>query len=104
MTKASFFEAGALRTGSVEFDGQIWAIREASAAVVDKAMKISQDKGMLSYFAFIACHCVLDENGNRMFADNDLERLESLRIDILRAVGEAVSNLTALSSEDAEKN
>ena len=105
MDRKSFFDAGSLRTTEVEFEGKTYQLQEPSASVADKAIKISEEDGVLSYMAFIVCNCALTEDGKRLFSDKDYDKLKELRIDFLQALGEAAVSMSGTqSAEDTEKN
>lgn len=105
MDRNSFFEAGTLRTTTVEYEGNEYLMQEPSASVADKAIKISEEEGVLSYMAHIVCQCALKEDGKRLFSDGDYEKLLKVRVDMLQALGQAAIEIAGnQSAKDTEKN
>ena len=78
---------------------------EATFRVDDDMPKEEQDKRYSNMRARLVCLCVVDEKGNRLFKDNDVEEIGNLPRMVLDKIATVASRLSGYDkrSQDASK-
>ena len=92
------------RSEPVEINGETINVRRLTQGEV-KIMqdKYEADEARLDGMAFVACRCIVDEQGKRIFDDDDLASMGDLEFDLVKAVFEAVMRFSGFAGDEAGK-
>ena len=101
MDRDSFF-ARKVSTTSVDLDdGTSLHVRKLSQAEVRELQrKYSAEDKTVDGLAFVMCCCVVSKDGERMFADDDLDRIAELPFDDVSRVANAVMRFSGMVTGD----
>ena len=102
MDRDSFFSRK-ISTTSVDLDdGTTLSVRKLSQAEVREIQKrYSAEDKTVDGLAFVMCRCTVDRTGERMFADDDLDRIAELPFDDVSRVANAVMRFSGMIGDDA---
>lgn len=77
-------------------------VRGMNAGERDRFEEQIRTKGMNNLRALLASMTIIDEEGNRMFSDKEIEKLAGKSAEALDLVVEAASRLSGLTDDDVE--
>lgn len=89
-----------------EWGGEVW-VRAMTAAERDRLEAAVLDGKTASIRALVAAMCMVDERGERLFGDQDVEALarkNAQALDRVFQVARRLSRMREADVEDAEKN
>ena len=89
-----------------EWGGEVW-VRAMTAAERDRLEEAVLDGKAASVRALVAAMCMVDERGERLFGDQDVEALarkNAQALDRVFQVARRLSRMRESDVEDAEKN
>ena len=97
MDRESFFSRK-VSTSTVDLDdGTSLHVRKLSQAEVrDIQKRYSAEDKTVDGLAFVMCRCVVSKTGERMFADDDLDRIAELPFDDVSRVANAVMRFSGM--------
>jgi hypothetical protein len=99
MNKRELFKNYTLTRGEVQVDNwgdQPVMLQELNAAAIDKMRSLGEGKELRAAVLAVI-YGVVDENGKRVFADNDLDNLMKMSIGDLTKISDAVLKLSGMS-------
>lgn len=89
---------------TIEGFGKV-GITQLSIGEVEKLRELAKKEGKLDKFAYLlTIRCVVDEEGNPFFGDDDLTDLEAGSNDVMEALVGRVFDLHGYGKKAAEKN
>lgn len=109
--KDALLKAAARRYRDVEVDGLKFRVQsisegERSAIETDHALAADDDKkkrqAMQCYKSRFIVSCLVDGQGNRIFADNDVETVKQMDSRITNRLMDAIEEHIGISAEDSE--
>lgn len=96
MNKNDIFNSYSLKTATVEAWGHEVTVQELSAGALDKLRAIG-DGQELRGGATVIVHGVIDENGKKVFAPNDVDKiLDTMSVADINLVSEAILKVSGL--------
>ena len=108
LTRESLLKAVELRTEEVEINGGTVTAKELCAAEYLDTLehpfskKENGDYDGTAFNALLVARCIVNEDGSRMFADEDADLLRNGSFSVYRKLIESVNRVNGLAGEQAK--
>jgi hypothetical protein len=98
MSKDAYFRA---RVSSLEFDGDTFYVRPMGGDQFKQFRELGDDEQLdgIVAMSFACLLCCCDKDGSRIFADEDREEVQRMPLPLMRAVSEAVMNVSGMGDD-----
>lgn len=111
LSKEQLLGRSVMKTVKVDLDRDFVMVRELSGVEREKYLDMMSESGYVTLpkglQQELACWCVVDENGERVFNDDDVERIGQMSGSSLQKISLAILRVSGLTDDgvgELEKN